>query len=120
VSENIESSLTFCFHYRPYNITSSQNNTWDLVPQPCDGGFQLVVVDCDETSNAMVKLATICMVLTKLWLIHQWDVQNIFLHGDLHETMYMHQPFGFRDHLHPDHICRLRKSLFGLKQSPCA
>jgi hypothetical protein len=66
-----------------------------------DGRSQVAGVDCDETFSPVVKPATIRTVLTialsKSWPIHQLDVQNAFLHGDLHETVYMHQPLGFRD-----------------------
>nr|GEX11739.1 ribonuclease H-like domain-containing protein [Tanacetum cinerariifolium] len=46
----------------------------------------------------------------------QLDVKNDFLHGDLAETVYMHQPLGFRDPEHPNLVCLLQRYLYGLKQ----
>ncbi|KAL0385474.1 UNVERIFIED_CONTAM: Retrovirus-related Pol polyprotein from transposon TNT 1-94 [Sesamum radiatum] len=46
------------------------------------------------------------------------DVKTAFLHGDLDEQIYMSQPYGFVDKELPDHVCLLKKSLYGLKQSP--
>ena len=49
--------------------------------------------------------------------LHQMDVKTAFLNGDLHETVYMAQPEGFamegKEHLG----CRLKKSIYGLKQA---
>ena len=60
------------------------------------------------------------IALSRSWSIHQLDVKNAFLHGHLTETVYMHQPMGFRDSTRPDHVCLLRMSLYGLKQAPRA
>ncbi|GJT51946.1 ribonuclease H-like domain-containing protein [Tanacetum coccineum] len=38
-------------------------------------------------------------------------------HGDLSETVYMHQPPGFQDSSHPDYVCLSQRSLYGLKQA---
>jgi hypothetical protein len=56
--------------------------------------------------------------VSKTWHIHQLDVKNAFLRGELKETMYMHQPLRFRDPTNPHHVCILRKSLYGLRQAP--
>jgi len=49
--------------------------------------------------------------------LEQFDVKTTFLHKDLEETIYMSQPEGFVEAGKEDLMCRLRKSLYGLKQS---
>jgi hypothetical protein len=78
-------------------------------------------VDFDEVFSPVVKMTTFrfllgVVVLEDLELL-QLDVKTTFFHGDLDEQIYMEQPQGFaspgRKHL----VCRLRKSLYGLKQA---
>ncbi|GJY44191.1 ribonuclease H-like domain-containing protein [Tanacetum coccineum] len=78
-------------------------------------------IDCEETLSPVVKLATICIVLSlavsRLWPIYQLDIKNAFLHSHISETVYVHQPLGFVDLTHPDYGCLLYKSLYCLKQA---
>jgi len=45
-------------------------------------------------------------------------VKNTFLHGDLHENLFMTQPQGYVHPQYPNHVCKLHKSLYCLWQSP--
>nr|GEW15104.1 ribonuclease H-like domain-containing protein [Tanacetum cinerariifolium] len=72
-----------------------------------NGSTRLEEVDVDETFSPVVKRGTIRTVLSlpasRHWSIHQLNVKNAFLHGDLSETVYMHQPPRFWDSVHPDY-----------------
>jgi hypothetical protein len=76
-------------------------------------------VDYNETFSPVVKPATIYMVLAIVashdWPLQQLDVKNTFLHGTLSETVFCSQPTGFTDPAQPELVCRLNKSLYGLK-----
>jgi hypothetical protein len=48
------------------------------------------------------------------------DVKTSFLKGDIEEEVYIEHPDGFMIHEKKSHVCRLKKSLYGLNQAPCA
>eukprot|EP00253_Pinus_taeda_P035139 PITA_35139 len=86
-------------------------------------GFQQVHgIDYDETFAPVAKMDSIRLTLAiaaaQRWEVHQMDVKNAFLHGDLSEEIYMEQPHGFIQD--SSLVCRLKKSLYGLKQAPRA
>ena len=81
-------------------------------------------VDYSNTYSPVAKLTFVCLFISLAasydWDLHQLDIKNAFLHGDLQEEVYMEQPPGFVAQGEIGKVCRLRKSLYGLKQSLCA
>lgn len=88
------------------------------------GYSQIHGLDFDDTFSPVVRPPTVRIILslavTRGWRLHQFDVKNAFLHGYLHEAVYMDQPPGYIDPHFPHHVCRLKRALYGLKQAPRA
>ena len=88
------------------------------------GYTQTYGVDYSDTFSPVGKMTSvrlfISLVVTHNWDLHQLDIKNVFLHGDLQDEVYMEQPLGFVAQGEIGKVCRLRKSLYGLKQSPRA
>lgn len=83
------------------------------------GFTQVHGVDYWDTFSPVVRMesvrALLAIAATKNLSIHQFDVQTAFLNGELKEEIHMKQPHGFADGT--GRVCRLRRSLYGLKQA---
>ncbi|KAJ0927704.1 putative RNA-directed DNA polymerase [Helianthus annuus] len=88
------------------------------------GYSQTYGIDYSETFSPVAKIDTIRVLFSiaanEGWPLHQFDVKNAFLHGELKEEVYMEAPPGFTEQFKPGEVCRLRRSIYGLKQSPRA
>uniref|UniRef100_A0A2N9F8M0 Reverse transcriptase Ty1/copia-type domain-containing protein n=1 Tax=Fagus sylvatica TaxID=28930 RepID=A0A2N9F8M0_FAGSY len=88
------------------------------------GFHQQFKVDYDETYSPVIKPTTIRTVLSlaisSSWSLRQIDIQNAFLHGNLSEEVFMSQPPGYKHPLYPNHICKLQRAIYGIKQAPRA
>jgi hypothetical protein len=85
------------------------------------GFTQLEGVDFHDTFSPTAKIIYVRCLLaldaSSSWSLHQMDVHNAFLHGDLAEEIYMSPPPSLRRQGENHLVCRLHKSLYGLKQA---
>ncbi|KAJ9671998.1 hypothetical protein PVL29_025581 [Vitis rotundifolia] len=88
------------------------------------GYTQVYGSDYGDTFSPVAKIASVRLLISMAamcsWPLYQLDIKNVFLHGDLAEEVYMEQPPGFVAQGESGLVCRLRRSLYGLKQSPRA
>ena len=86
------------------------------------GYTQTYGVDYQETFGPVVKMNTVRVLLSLATQfvcdLQQFDVKNAFLHGELEEEIYMDLPPGFYMHLKRKKVCKLKKALYKLKQTP--
>ncbi|GJV06619.1 retrotransposon protein, putative, ty1-copia subclass [Tanacetum coccineum] len=83
------------------------------------GFTQRAGIDYNEVFSLVVRHTSIRVILAltacKDYELEQLDVKTAFLHGNLEEVIYMRQPPGYEQ---GNKVCLLKKSLYGLKQSP--
>jgi len=85
------------------------------------GFTQIEGVDYEERFSHVVRFASIRLLLAMVahldLQLFQMDVKTAFLNGSLEEEIYMDQPIGFVSKGQEDKVCRLKRSIYGLKQS---
>ncbi|GKB79927.1 retrotransposon protein, putative, ty1-copia subclass, partial [Tanacetum coccineum] len=96
-----------------------KNKTWELVDHPV--GQKLVsckwlfkIKEGTEVRHTSIRVI-LALTAYKDYELEQLDVKTIFLHRNLKDVIYMRQPPGFEQ---GNKVCLLKKSLYGLKQSP--
>ncbi|GKD84260.1 retrovirus-related pol polyprotein from transposon TNT 1-94 [Tanacetum coccineum] len=81
-------------------------------------------IDYDKTFAPVARLEPIRIFLAFVtymnFIVYQMDVKSAFLNGKLKEEVYVKQPLGFESNEFPNHVCKLDKSLYKLKQAPKA
>lgn len=83
------------------------------------GFLQRPGIDFEDTFAPVAKLSTVRVILAvavnQAFHLHTMDVKTAFLHGVLKEDLYMEVPQGVK--ASPGHVCKLQRSLYGLKQA---
>ncbi|GJY97684.1 retrovirus-related pol polyprotein from transposon TNT 1-94 [Tanacetum coccineum] len=81
-------------------------------------------IEFDETYAPVARLESIRILLAYAcahdFKLFQMDVKSAFLNGFINEEMYVAQPLGFVDFEKPNHVFKLKKALYDLKQAPKA
>ena len=78
-------------------------------------------IDYTETFSPVSKKDSLRIIMALVahydLELHQMDVKTAFLNGDLEEEVYMDQPEGFSMEGKSQMVCKLKKSIYGLKQA---
>ena len=85
----------------------------------CKGYAQIEGIDFEETFAPVARMEAIRLFLahacSKNVKVYQMDVKSYFLNGELEEEVYIEQPEGFQLSENTNYVCKLKKSLYGLK-----
>ena len=78
-----------------------------------------------QETFALIAKMNIVRILSSLeahfdWNLQQFDVKNVFFHGEIDEKIYVEVPPSFGGSLDKNKVCRLKEALYGLKQYPRA
>ncbi len=105
-----------------YRVKLNANNTISKY-KAClvaKGYFQIEGVDFNETYTPVARMTSIRIILAiataSNFTVEQIDVNLAYLNRDINAEVYMQQLLGFENHEHPNWVCKLLCSLYGIKQ----
>jgi hypothetical protein len=88
------------------------------------GYSQVKGLDFNETFALIARLESIRILLAYVthhdFKVYQMDVKSVILNGPIKEEVYVKQPHGFESEEYPNHVYKLHKVLYELKQTPRA
>jgi hypothetical protein len=109
----------FCNKQDEHGVVT--RNKAQLVPKSYS---QVEGLNFDETFAPVARLESIRMLLAYAthhgFKLYQIDVKSDFLNGPIKEEVYVEQPPGFKNKGYPNHVYKLHKTLYGLKQAQSA
>jgi hypothetical protein len=86
------------------------------------GYSQVKGLDFDQTFAFVARFESIRILLAYAthndFKLYQMDVKSAFLNGSIKEKVYVEQPPGFESEEYPNHVYKLHKTLYRLKQAP--
>ncbi|GKB92656.1 retrotransposon protein, putative, ty1-copia subclass [Tanacetum coccineum] len=130
-----QTSLTSALFYATRNYSKVSVYIWEKIPLKLEGDaiepegrlacsnryIPTYGVDYEETFSPVADIRAIRILISiaafydyEIW---QMDVKTAFLNGYLDEYIYMVQPEGFVDPKYPRKVCKLQRSIYGLKQA---
>jgi len=78
-------------------------------------------IDYEDTFSPVVRITSVRLILAIVahmdLELYQMDVRTAFLNGELNEEIYMDQPLGFETKGQERKVCKLKRSIYGLKQA---
>ena len=78
-------------------------------------------IDYEDTFSPVVRITSVRLILAIVahmdLELYQMDVRTVFLNGELNEEIYMDQPLGFKTKGQERKVCKLKRSIYGLKQA---
>ncbi|GJS82826.1 zinc finger, CCHC-type containing protein [Tanacetum coccineum] len=105
-------------------VNGTEDFGGSMVPEKVtyEGFKQKSGIDYSDTLALVARISTMILLIAMAsihsLIIHQIDVKITFLNGKLEKEVYMNHPQGFIMHGNENKVCKLIKSLYGLKKAP--